>query len=360
VSQQLLVDAVIAVHDPSRAVARAVRSLTESGLTMGDRLRVTVVCHNIAVDAIAATIPADLNEKVRFLELRDGIASAAGPFNAGIAAATAPYVSIMGSDDHLEPGALAGWLERTDDGAVDAVIAPQVHADGSKVRTPPKRPFRRGDLHPVKDRLSYRTAPLGLISRRAVDRLSLSFPGGLRTGEDQSFSARLWFGGGRIVYAHGAPRYVVGADASTRVSTTSRPLSDEFEFIDRLVSDRWYRERPPAARRAIAVKVVRIHVFAGALARIESGAWSAEDHSSVAGLIARLRDAAGHFERPFSIADRRAIDALANLEADAAAIAGMLRARRRFGRPETLVTRELSGMLAVEGPLRFMVASALV
>jgi hypothetical protein len=360
VSDKPLVDAVIAVHDASRPVARAVGSLADSGLVLGEELRVSVVCHNIAVEAIADAIPDDLAARIRFLELRDSIPSAAGPFTAGIHAATAPYVSIMGSDDRLEPGALASWLAHTDGGAVDAVVAPQVHADGSAVRTPPTRPFRRGDLDPVKDRLAYRTAPLGLISRSAVDRLSLGFPAGLRTGEDQSFSAHLWFGGGRVVYARRAPRYVVGADATTRVSTSSRALADEFEFIARLIAEPWYRERPLEVRRAIAVKMVRIHVFAGSLARIESQQWTDEDHSAVSGLVTDLRGVAEGFERPFSIADRDALDALTATESSSTAIADLLRARRRFGRPRTLVTRDLAGMFAVEGPLRFMAASALL
>lgn len=355
-----LVDAVIAVHDPTRPVARAVSSLADSGLVLGDELRVSVVCHNVAAQSISSAIPRELAAQIRFLELRDGVASAAGPFNAGIHAATAPYVSIMGSDDRLEPGALAAWLGHTDNGMVDAVVAPEVHADGSPVRTPPKRPFRRGDLDPVKDRLAYRTAPLGLISRSAVDRLSLTFPSGLRTGEDQSFSAHLWFGGGRVVYANGAPRYVVGADASTRISTTSRRLADEFEFIARLVAEPWYQDRPLKEREAIAVKMVRIHVFAASLARIESQQWTEEDHRVVSGLITDLRGVAERFERPFSIADRHAIDALVDLDSTPVAIADSLRARRRFGRPRTLVTRDLAGMFAVEGPLRFMAASALL
>ena len=86
------------------------------------------------------------------------------------------------------------------------------------------RRFHRGDLDPVRDRLAYRTAPLGLLKRETVERLGLRFPEGLPTGEDQAFSARLWFEGRGLRYAAGAPRYVVGADAVTRVSTTPRPL----------------------------------------------------------------------------------------------------------------------------------------
>jgi Glycosyl transferase family 2 len=358
-AREPIVDAVIAVHDASRPVARAVQSLTESGLRVGDELRISVVCHNLPVQQVTDALPSQLRPLIRFLELADGIPSAAGPFNAGLDAATARYASIMGSDDYFEPGVLAGWLKHAE-GDVDAVIAPQVHANGSKVRTPPTRVIRHRDLHPLKDRLSYRTAPLGLIRRGAIDRLGLRFPDGLRTGEDQSFSAKLWFGGGVIRSARGEPHYVVGADARERTSMTSRSLETELAFIDQLIGDPWFAARRADERRALAIKLVRIHVFASTLARVESGAFSADDQQYAAGLIQRMRDSAPDFERPFSIADRRALDAIADPTTDVATIAAQGRARRRFGRPDTLMTRGLSGLLSVEGPLRFMTASALV
>ncbi|MFF1571815.1 glycosyltransferase family 2 protein [Leifsonia sp. NPDC058292] len=355
-----IVDAVIAVHDPSRPIARAVASLTRSGLRAGDGLRITVVCHNLPVESISRQLTAFEGPGLRFLHLEDGIASAAGPFNAGIEAATAGYVSIMGSDDRLEPGALAAWLEFTSGRTADAVIAPQVHASGSPVRTPPVRKFHRGDLDAVRDRLAYRTAPLGLMSRAAIDRLTLRFPAGLPTGEDQSFSARLWFEGEGLRYAASTPRYVVGADAATRVSTTPRALHTEFAFIEQLIGDPWYLALPLTSRAALAVKLVRIHIFAATLARIDAGAFDDDDHSTIVRVIERLRSVAPAFERPLSIADRRTIDAMARTDADAAHIGELARARRRFGLPSTLVTRDLRGLFAVEGPLRFMAASALL
>jgi hypothetical protein len=355
-----LVDAVVAVHDPSRPIARAVQSLTESGLRPGEEVRITVVCHNVPAEQISEQLSHLHVPGLRFLSLDDGIHSPAGPFNAGIDAATARYVSILGSDDHLEPGALASWLKLTDDGASDAVIAPQVHAGGATVRTPPVRPLRRGVLHPLKDRLVYRTAPLGLLGRSAIDRLSLRFPAELLTGEDQSFSARLWFDGRGLRYASRAPRYVVGADAVTRVTTTPRPLRDQCAFVDQLIADPWFAARTAPERRAIAVKIVRVHVFEAARTRIETAAWSAGDHEYASALLQKLRDVAPGFERALSLADRRTVDALVDLGSVAAEIGALSRARRRFGRPSTLVTRDAAAILAVDGPLRFMAASALL
>jgi hypothetical protein len=117
---------------------------------------------------------------------------------------------------------------------------------------------------------------------------------------------------------------------------------------------------PLAGRRALAVKVVRIHVFDGALSRVAGGMWTEDDHEYASTLLARLRGAAAGFETPFSRADRDAVDALVDVRSSVSALEALLRARRRFGRPRTLVTRESAGMFAVEGPLRFMAASALL
>src|SRR4051794_36416770 len=140
----LLVDAIVAVHDPSRPVDRAVASLTRSGLHPGTELRITVVCHNVAADHFDRRLEPFRSDGLRVITLSDGIRSPAGPFNAGIDAAAARYVSILGSDDHLEDGALAHWLARAERDGADAVIAPEAHANGGVVRTPPVRPFHRG------------------------------------------------------------------------------------------------------------------------------------------------------------------------------------------------------------------------
>ncbi|WCI08606.1 hypothetical protein PJ267_21030 [Arthrobacter sp. OVS8] len=133
-------------------------------------------------DEISRNIPPELASATRFLELRDGIPSPAGPFNYGLEQATAEFVCILGSDDSLEPGALRQWLELARTHSSAMVIAPQRHAGGAPVRTPPVRVRRQFKLDPVKDRLSYRTAPLGLLRRSEIQRLGLEFSADLRTG----------------------------------------------------------------------------------------------------------------------------------------------------------------------------------
>ncbi|WP_426519947.1 glycosyltransferase family 2 protein [Diaminobutyricibacter sp. McL0618] len=355
-----LVDAVIAIHDPNRPIARAVRSLTASGLAVAkDGLRITVVCHNLAAGTVADALGDGLTSQVRLIEHHDGIRSPAGPFNAGVAAASARFVSIMGSDDYLEPGALHAWCDLADD-SVDAVIAPQAHADGSTIRTPPVRPFRSGDRDALKDRLFYRTAPLGLVRRDAIDRLGLTLTEGLASGEDQAFSARLWVGSRATRYAARAPRYVVGADAESRVSMTYRPLREDLAFVERLIDDPWFAGLPVRTRRAIAVKIARIHLFAAVLARIDGTNWNDDEHASLAGLIERMRERAPGFERTLSLADDRVLSAVVEAGSSTERIASLSRARRRFGRPSTLLPSNPLSLLAADAPLRFIVASALL
>lgn len=354
-----IVDAIVAVHDASRPLERAVRSLIASGLRAGDELRITVVCHNIPSPVVSQRLPADLAGKVRFVELADGIPSPAGPFNLGLEMSTASYVSIMGSDDYLESDALARWMGFTNERA-DAVIAPQVHANGARIRTPPIRAFRRGELEALKDRLVYRTAPLGLIRRSAIDSLGLRFTDGLRSGEDQFFSAKLWFEGTSIRYARRSPRYVVGADAVGRVSSTYRPLTSEFAFIEHLIESPWFRAQPGPVRSSISVKLARVHLFAAVGVRIEAGKFDSAEHLYLAGLVHRIGAAAPGFERSLSIADRRTLDAIKDAHSDPVEIDRLVGARRRFGLPSTLLTREARSMLLPDSPLRFMAASALL
>lgn len=353
------VDVVIAVHDPARPLGRAIGSLLQSGLELESELRITVVCHNVDTELVLSTLDDAARRAIRVMELHDGIASAAGPFTAGIDAASSDFVSIMGSDDRLEPLALRSWLTIADRGGYAAVIAPQRHARGALVRTPPVRPFRRGRRDGVRDRLAYRTAPLGLISTRAVRELDLRLAAGFSTGEDHSFSVPLWFSGLPVAYAKGCPRYVVGDDAADRVTLTQRSIANEFESLWALLDGAWFTNAQPRERRALVIKLVRVHVFGAVHAR-GVDRWATRDREAVAEFLPRLAEVAPGFEEVFSIADRRLLDALLEVHTPIEVVARLSIARRNFGHPATVVTRNLRGQFAIEGPIRFMVASALL
>ncbi|WP_160317616.1 glycosyltransferase [Arthrobacter sp. RIT-PI-e] len=353
---------VIAVHSASRPIEEAVRSLLDGGLRVGQvgGLRITVVCHNISEETIAARIPDHHRSLVRFLELKDGIASPAGPLNHGLAHATGRYVGVMGSDDAVEGGSISGWASVAERHASDAVIAPERHADGRKIRTPVLRPGRRHRLDPIKDRLSYRTAPLGLIRRSELARLGLRFTPGLPTGDDQEFTSRLWFGGGRIDYARGAGHYVVGAAAADRVTFARRPVEAELEFATKLVEGDWFQGRSSADRRAIIVKLVRVHVFGLVQTRFDSGGWSADDRAELATLLSGLLKHAPSALDPLSVADHRLVRAILDPSVGAAGLQELASARRKFGQLKTVLPHSFEATLSPESPLRFMPAAAML
>ena len=205
------VDVVVAVHDLARPVHRVVRSALEGAdlrgvLPGGHRARVTVVGHGLAAVDLRKSVEAALAEQgeevaelgahVRYLEHHDGVPSPAGPFNEGLLAADGRYVSVIGSDDRYAPGALDAWAGLADQLGSAWLMARLETEDGEHVPTPRTRPGRSRDLDLVADRLAYRTAPLGLLRRQALDELGLLDGGGpltpgLQTGEDVELSLRL-------------------------------------------------------------------------------------------------------------------------------------------------------------------------
>lgn len=360
----VLVDVVIAVHTPDRPIERTVASLMESGLPTGvgdaGRLRVTVVCHNTAAGPIRDRVAPEHRERVRFVEYADGIKSPAGPFNHGISLATGTWVSIMGSDDSLEPGALAQWVQRAEGDSADVLIAPMAHAGGDVIRTPVVRRSRSAGLDPVADRLTYRTAPLGIIRLSLVRSLDLVLPTKYATGEDQSFSAALWFSGARISYGRGLPRYLVHDDAVVRVTATPRSVTDDLAFAADLVDSDWFAGLAVRERTAIVTKLLRVHVFGHVMLRAEAGSWCAQDAGEMAVVARRLLFAAPRAARPLSLADRTLLDAVARQDPDSSVMKSLATLRRTFSNPRTWLPRDVSALLHPEAPLRFMSASALL
>ena len=294
------VDVVVAVHDERRAFVRAVRSALADGdpgtpragrVTGAARaggssrveVRVSVVAHNLEADVVRARLEAEglggslADGRVRVLELADGVPSPSGPFTLGLEQAEARYVSIMGSDDHLEPGALTAWFALGEARSSAAVLAPMRLDSGRLVRSPVPRPFAgrfwAAPLDPVRDRLAPRSAPLGLLRREMVERLGLRLVPGLRTGEDIPFSARLWFSGERLDLDRRAPAYVIGTDAHERVSTSPRPVPEELAAVRILRAAPWVEALGARERRALAVTMLRVHVLGAVTRRVVRGTW---------------------------------------------------------------------------------------
>lgn len=399
------VDVVVAVHDERRAFVRAVRSALADGdpgtpragrVTGAARaggssrveVRVSVVAHNLEADVVRARLEAEglggslADGRVRVLELADGVPSPSGPFTFGLEQAEARYVSIMGSDDHLEPGALAAWFALGEARSSAAVLAPMRLDSGRLVRSPVPRPFAgrfwAAPLDPVRDRLAPRSAPLGLLRREMVERLGLRLVPGLRTGEDIPFSARLWFSGERLDLDRRAPAYVIGTDAHERVSTSPRPVPEELAAVRILRAAPWVEALGARERRALAVTMLRVHVLGAVTRRVARGTWVLRGRGEnptvvpdereadvatgpqdvVVGEVRWLGDLARDWVDlapgaldPLSRADRLVLDALLS-GADAQGVLAAGQARAAAGRVATILPARWRHVADREGTLR--------
>ncbi|MDO5740077.1 MAG: glycosyltransferase [Ornithinimicrobium sp.] len=356
-----LVDLVIATHSATRATEQAVRSVLDGS---GDlAVRVTVVCHNVPPADITVSLSQETlrDPRVRILDHHDGLASPAGPFTLGIESATAPWVSIMGSDDRLSPGALEHWLDTAERTGAEVVLA-QVELDGVAVATPPTRVSarrqlgrRRSDLDLVRDRLSYRSAPLGLLSRAAIHRTGARLLAGAEVGEDVQFALKLW-SGARVALADRSP-YLIGTDAGDRMTYVPRPIRKQLVAVTHLLDDEWLATLTQRERSAIAIKLLRVHVFGAILTRPDPAWWTAEERGALAETTQRLLDAAPGSAGPLSLADHDLLRAVLDPSLPAGALLDRARARRHFGHPRTLVPHDWRRMLDQEAPLRFMASS---
>jgi len=349
------VDLVVAVHSTGRPVERAVASVLDGTRSA---VRVTVVCHNIGRAEIAGKLgPLAADPRVRLVEHVDGVRSPSGPFNRGMDEATAPFTSIMGSDDTLEPGAVDSWLrkQRADD--ADVVVTRLRHAAGPVVPTPPVRPGRTRRLDGTRDRLSYRSAPLGLVRREAFPSLRLTE--GAPVGGDIAFVLALWFSGRRISYDRTGPAYVIGADAVDRVTFRPKPVAEEFTYLPSLVEAEWFMDLPARARASYAVKFLRVQVFGAVHNRPDPAFWTREERDDLRDVTRRVLGFAPGAERVLSVADRRLLDAVLDVGTPVDRLFALSEARRRYRSAAAVLTRDPSRLLAREAPLRFMTASVL-
>ncbi|WP_151523544.1 glycosyltransferase [Serinicoccus kebangsaanensis] len=357
-----LVDVVVAVHTPEREVRRAVRSVLDG--STGMPVRVSVVAHNLPREVVRGML-GDLadHRQVRVLEVHDAVPSPSGPFNAGIEAASAPWVAIMGSDDALAPGALAGWLAAAEglDPEEPVVVLPRLQLAGRRVPTPPARPStRRGEAARdlVRDRLSYRSAPLGLISRGALRLPGARLHPGARVGEDLPMMTAL-YARARVVLADGAPAYLIHDDAPDRITADPRPIREQLETADALWDLPWMSRLTTAQRRAVATKVLRIQVFGAILTRPDPAWWTPAERAELSRVTRRVLEAAPGCADPLSLADRDLLDAALDPAVPAPRLVELAHARRRHGTPRTLLPSSWRHALHREAPLRFMTASLL-
>ncbi|WP_159463164.1 MULTISPECIES: glycosyltransferase [Microbacterium] len=341
------VDVVIACHDERRPIERAVASVLHDE-DVRDLVRVTVVAHGLDPATLERRL-AQLDGDVRVLPFQDGIRSAAGPFNHGLAAVEAEYCGVMGSDDFLEPGTMSGWIGYVRAERPDAAIA-QIRLQGQGLMPNPLvRLGRRRRLDAARDRLFYRTAPLGLIRTARMRELGLHMLEGVRVGEDFEFGIRLWAQGGRIDLLRGAGTYVIGEDAAERTTLGTMTVSERLAPIVRLFEDGVFADLAPRIRTALAVKLIRITVVGNATAL--AAELDDEGVAAFAALLRRLLGVAPRALRPFNRQDRRILDGLladptvSRLRSDVASSRGA-------GRRDRWLTPDLLHSFARESTLR--------
>lgn len=349
---QPLVDLVIATHNPERPISRSVGSVLRH---TSAAVRVTVVCHNTDPAGIAARLTEfSSDERLRILELSDGVPSPSEPFNFGLDAATARFTSIMGSDDELESGAIDSWLGVADRDSADVVITRLMLASGRVVPTPPVRGRRESRLDPIRDRLSYRSAPLGLVSRERFAALRLT--PGMRSGGDLAYVTQLWFSGARISFDREGPAYVVHDDANDRVTLRARAVAEDLAWLTPLLTSEWAQSRPPHERTAIAVKFVRRHLFGAADNRTDPATRSASDRTDFRDAARLLADYAPQLRHVLSIAED---DLLAGMLSEDMALDQLILlaiARRSFPRPRSALPRNILKIAATEAPFPLALA----
>ncbi|SJN13352.1 Dolichol-phosphate mannosyltransferase in lipid-linked oligosaccharide synthesis cluster [Leucobacter sp. 7(1)] len=352
------VDVIIPVHSASRPIARAVASVLDGSAAA---VRVIVIAHNIESELIrSALLDVADDPAVEVIHLADGIPSPAGPRNLGITHATAPYYAFLDSDDTLAPGALDSWLTLAEESHSAVVIARmEQESSGAADPLPPTRPERDRALHPVKDRLPYRSAPFGLIDRERF--AGLRFTPGLESGEDIVASAELWFSGARIAYDRTGPAYRVGGDASDRVTAARRSLAADFAFLGAIAATEWFGLLPRSARRAFGVKVFRLHFFDAVLARLtDDGVHGGLDahREPFARLVHQVEELAPGSLALLSRRDRAAIDEATSPTGTPETIMALLEARW-LGGIDAMLTRNPFLSMHRQGPrrtLRDMVA----
>ena len=343
------IDLVIAVHDRTRPIERAIDSVLRDGV---EGTRVIVVCHGLPASSFASAQREFSTPRVEWLEFADGIRSPAGPFMHGLRAADADYVGIMGSDDFLEAGAVAAAARRLIEDPADVLVLPLRHQSGEVLSNPLARKGRVHALDPVRDRLAYRTAPLAFFRRRLIDDLGLALTPGLPTGEDVQFSTKLWFSGARIDFHPADPAYVIGSDAEGRVTSSGLPAREELAAFRALFQQDWVRELGERERTSLAIKVLRIHVLGLMLRRPQAEPVTREDADALADIVAGALALAPRSFRPFSIADRAILDALTVAHPEIDTLSVRVRDRRQAGRFAQLMPKNPLAAFDREGGIR--------
>lgn len=291
---------VIPVHDESRPVRRAAESVLKD-----PRARVHIVAHNISPDLL--DLPT--SDRLSILPLNEDPGMPGATFDAGIKAATAPWVGIMGSDDWYADGAIEAMRRRASRDDADGVIAPLTH-QLSQVNNIKPLTGRTKRLDAVRDRMFFRTAPLGIFKRTLLDSEEYRFGNVFPAGSDMRVTALLWTSGASFSYYWDDPAYVVGKDAVRRVTFTPRPLERTGAPWLSLLDEPRVQAFTRKQKHALGYKMARVHVADAAHLRPTAEAWLEGDFDWLSSFTKTLREFDPTFDAPLSRRDGRLVRAV--------------------------------------------------
>ncbi|GAT72647.1 glycosyl transferase family 2 [Microbacterium sp. HM58-2] len=338
---------IIGVHSETRPVERAVASV----LANRRDIRVTVVAHNLDPERVLSRLGrlAD-DERVRVLPLGDGVRSPANAFNFGLDNATSDFVGLLGSDDELAVGALDSWLALSEKYGADVVVAPIRRIASGAVPSPRVRPRRVHALDGDRDRLFERTAPLGIWRRERFG--GLRFTEGLPRGVDQAFGLHLWFSGASIVFDPASPPYVEHDDQKDRVTKGGGPAIDDLSYLGAIESDPVFSRMSPSAKRAVAAKILRVHVIGAISTRIGPDGILPADRSTFHDVWERLRSWAPGVDGILAVRDIRVLREATNPDATESSLRAALGDRSRYLSFDVLMTSNPLRVLHRHAPFR--------
>lgn len=343
---------IIGVHSDTRPVERAVASVLEN---QSDVL-VTVIAHNLAPDIVRTRVGETMmrDPRVRVLSLEDGVRSPANAFNFGLDNALGEYVGLLGSDDELAAGAIDGWLELATRRAADVVIAPIRRVESGAVPSPRVRPGRTYALDGERDRLFERSAPLGLWRRSAF--AELRFTEDLPRGVDQAFGIHLWFAGASIAFDPTSPPYLEHDDQRDRVTKAGGPAAHDLAYLDAIETDPVFSVMTPSAKRAVAAKILRVHVIGSISTHIGTEGISEPDRVTYREIWARLRGWAPGVDGILAVRDVRALREAVSAAATASSLRKALGDRSRYLAVDVIMTSNPLRLLHRHAPLRSLLA----
>lgn len=351
-----IVDVIIAVHSANRPIARAVASILHHTKAP---VRVIVVAHNIESAIIREQLGSFASHpQLRLLSYKDDFPSPAGPMNHGLSHSTAPFICLLGSDDEFCPGAIDSWLNIQSETNAEVVISRIIFDDGRIDPYPPTRwGHRSRRLDGVKDRLPYRSAPLGLVSRNHFSHLRLTEE--LLSGEDLAYSLTLWFTANHIAYDLSNFGYLIRDDAEDRVTHTARSVDLDFAFVDAIEELPWFQAANMAVRTAITVKLIRIHFFDAMKARLFSELDLDTLREPLRSISERILELSPVAKKLLSRADIAVLELLRSSNSTFQEVSAALNARRRYFSLAALVTQDPLRIFHRQAPLRTLAAGYL-